>query len=136
MDHSDSAASPFTLLFSSFDISIECRDDIDYETVNNRRGPGTALDRVFDFVGRRIDRSLSKAAVRAGYGPVVTAEKIRRRIDCTSGHCFIRRCKNYPHSLPSTKVEVDKLQEDVKRLLKYVKYVARNFPRDTSFIMS
>ena len=129
MDHSSAVSPHFSLATHSFEVPVECKDGI---ADDDRRVPGKALYKVFDAVGHRIDRALSKAVARAGYGPLVTAEKIRRRaylLEWSFWHYERDNCRggcdeDYLHSLPSIKAEADKLLKDVKRLLKYVKYVA------------
>lgn len=48
------------------------------ETADDLIGPGRMLGRAYGFFGRKIENALSNAAEQLGYGPRVTAVKIRR----------------------------------------------------------
>ena len=109
-----------------------CDDDV---TSNDHYHYGRSVGKFIDYVGGYIDKALVKTAERLGYGPRVTTLRIRRRVcliehsancqGCRSKYCW--KCfqqHEFLHSPALTDREVDNLQRDIKRLLKYVKCVA------------
>jgi hypothetical protein len=48
------------------------------ETADNLPGPGRGLDKVYQALGRKLERGMGIAAEKAGFGPEGTERKIKR----------------------------------------------------------
>lgn len=92
--------------------------------------PGRTVRKIPDSAGSKLDAIISRSAERVGYGPRVTAQRIRARSDVLhppGRWCYVcfgpRDTRKIDESPSRIEQQRRKAEQDVRRLLKYVKYV-------------
>ena len=146
MAHTDlpySRPSPCTV-----EIPFVCDANSVHETSNDQYHYGRTVGKFIEYVGGYIDKSLVRNAKRLGYGPRMTTQRIRGRLDLIE-HSFehyenpglqycwsCRQQHRFLHSLALIKEEIDKFVKDARRLLNYVRCVAQKPLNNTALIFS
>ena len=108
-------------------------------TTDDLAGPGRGLDKLFGYVGRRLELLLGKASVKIGKGPIATAQRIHRNRAIVnavihSRYCYCNICQF--RDAPGMRSEggsicspaklrrlVRQINKDCKRLVGYVECV-------------
>lgn len=120
-----------TLEVDDTELEFVCSVTDSNSTADDLPGPGRALDRLYTYVGIRLEVFLGKVAVAVGKGPLVTARRIRRNREimiCMTRHG--RRCHceaQLPMSSGVVKRTHKKIDKDCKRLVRYVEYVSTSY---------
>lgn len=86
-------------------------------TESDLPGSGRTLGKVYDFLGKRLERALGALAERKGLGPQRIAERIYKRDNKLSA-----KYKLYSVKIYGTE-ELNDQTKDFKKLLKYTRYI-------------
>jgi hypothetical protein len=109
--------------------SFDARSVSSTATMDNLPGPGRGLDQLFQYLGRRFDRSLAIGMDKLGFGPAATERRALKSIKRLpqSGVYRIKVVRGMNKIIVPSPSEIARREMEVrkccKKLAKYLRFV-------------